>query len=165
MGRGWGAVPSARHRQPVRLERMSRWLSRATVAIEDRRLWSRRSTLDYEAIARAGIANLETGRIVQGGSTITQQLVGDRYLARQGATFTRKLEEACLAIELARVLPRRLILQAYLNRVFYGHHAYGVEAAARTFFSRSARRLTLGQAALLTEGQAGAIAIRPVQAA
>jgi penicillin-binding protein 1A len=144
-----GAVPSARHRQPVPLERMSRWLPKATVAIEDRRFWRRRTTLDYEAIVRAAIANLKARRVVQGGSTITQQLVRDRYLPRQGATLRRKVREACLAVELERAVPRHLILQSYLNAMFYGHQAYGVEAAARTYFGRSARRLTLVQAALL----------------
>jgi penicillin-binding protein 1A len=142
-------VPSWRRRQPVSLERMSRWLPTATVAIEDRRFWSRRTALDYEAIARAAIANLKAREVVQGGSTITQQLARDRYLAREGATLRRKLKEACLAVELERAMPKRLILRAYLNRAFYGQHSYGVEAAARTYFGRSARRLSLVQAALL----------------
>ena len=144
-----GAVPSWRRRQPVPLERISPWLPRATVAIEDRRFWSRRTAIDYQAILRAAIANLKAGRVVQGGSTITQQLVRSRYLAREGVTLRRKLQEACLAVELERALPKRLILQAYLNRAFYGHHAYGVEAAARTYFDRSARHLNLVQSALL----------------
>ena len=144
-----GAVRSWRRRQAVPLERMSHWLPRATVAIEDRRFWERRSALDYEAIVRAAIANLRAREVVQGGSTLTQQFVRDRYLARRGATLRRKLEEACLAVELERAMPKRLILQGYLNRAFYGNHAYGVEAAARTYFGRSARRLSLVQAALL----------------
>jgi penicillin-binding protein 1A len=115
-----GAVRSWRRRQPVPLERMSRWLPRATVAIEDRRFWTRRSALDYEAIVRAAIANLKAREVVQGGSTITQQFVRDRYLAREGATLRRKLEEACLAMELERAMPKRLILQGYLNRAVYG---------------------------------------------
>lgn len=128
---------------------MSRWLPRATVAIEDRRFWTRRSALDYEAIVRAAIADLKAREVVQGGSTITQQFVRDRYLAREGATLRRKLEEACLAMELERAMPKRLILQGYLNRAVYGQRSYGVEAAARTYFGRSARRLSLVQAALL----------------
>jgi penicillin-binding protein 1A len=144
-----GAVPTTRNREPVPLERMSRWLPAATVAIEDRRFWRRRGALDYEAIARAALANLKARRIVQGGSTLTQQVVRYRYLARRGVTFARKLEEACLAVELERAWSKRQIVQTYLNLVFYGHRAYGVEAAARTYFSRPARRLALGQAALL----------------
>jgi penicillin-binding protein 1A len=143
-----GVVPTTRNREPVPLERMSPWLPRATVAIEDRRFW-RHGGLDYEGIARAALANLRAGRVVQGGSTITQQLVRDRFLAGEPVTLERKLKEGCLAIQLARAWPRRQVLQSYLNLVFYGHHAYGVEAAARTYFARSARRLTLTQAALL----------------
>jgi penicillin-binding protein 1A len=86
---------------------------------------------------------------VQGGSTITQQLVRDRYFGHRRMTLRRKLQEACLALDVARSSSRRRILAAYLNLVFYGHHAFGVEAAARTYFSRPARDLSLGQAALL----------------
>jgi penicillin-binding protein 1A len=143
-----GTVPTGRDREPVPLWRMSRWLPRATVAIEDRRFW-RHGALDYEAIARAALANLKAGRIVQGGSTITQQLVRDRYLGHRPMTLRRKLQEACLAVELAQGSSRRRLLKAYLNLVFYGHHAYGAQAAAWTYFSRPARRLTLAQAALL----------------
>jgi penicillin-binding protein 1A len=143
-----GTVPTDRNREPVPLWRMSRWLPRATVAIEDHRFW-RHGALDYEGIVRAALADLKAGRIVQGGSTITQQLVRDRYLGHRRMTPRRKLREACLAVELARRWSKRRILKAYLNLVFYGHHAYGTQAAAWTYFSRPARRLTLAQAALL----------------
>jgi penicillin-binding protein 1A len=143
-----GAVPARRNREPVALARMGRWLPAATVAIEDRRFWQH-GALDYRGIARAAVADLRAKRIVQGGSTLTQQLVRNRYLDGRPMTVSRKLEEACLAVQLARAWPRRRILQAYLNSVFYGQHAYGVEAAARTYFSRPARALTLDQAALL----------------
>jgi penicillin-binding protein 1A len=144
-----GAIPTTRNREPVSLARMSRWLPAATVAIEDGRFWRRRGALDYEAIARAALANVKARRVVEGGSTITQQLVRYRYLARRGVTLERKLEEACLAVELEGAWPKRRILETYLNLVFYGHGAYGAEAAAWTYFGRPARRLTLGQAALL----------------
>jgi penicillin-binding protein 1A len=143
-----GTVPTGRNREPVALSQMSRWLPEATVAIEDRRFWHH-GALDYEGIARAAFADLKAGRVLQGGSTITQQLVRDRYLGRGPMTLDRKLQEACLAVELAQRLPKRRVLEAYLNQVFYGHHAYGAQAAAWTFFSRPASRLTLAQAALL----------------
>jgi penicillin-binding protein 1A len=143
-----GAVPTARNREPVPLERMSPWLPRATVAIEDRRFWHH-GALDYAGIARAALADLRAGRVVQGGSTITQQLVRDRYFGHRRMTLRGKLQEACLAVDVARASSRRRILGAYLNLVFYGHHALGVEAAARTYFSRPARDLSLRQAALL----------------
>jgi penicillin-binding protein 1A len=144
-----GAVPSSRHREPVQLSRMGKWLPAATVAIEDRRFWQRRTALDYEAIARAALANLRAGRTVQGGSTIQQQLARDRYLRDRRPVLSRKLEEACLAVQLGQRMRKRAILESYLNGAFYGHHAYGAEAAARTYFSRPARRLTLKQAAMI----------------
>jgi penicillin-binding protein 1A len=143
-----GAVPTTRNREPVALAHMSPWLPKATVAIEDRRFWQH-GGIDLAGIARAALADLKAGRAVQGGSTLTQQLVRDRYLSRQHVTLQRKLQEACLAVALAQKWPRWRVLQSYLNLVFYGHSAYGVEAAARTYFSRPARDLTLGQAALL----------------
>jgi membrane peptidoglycan carboxypeptidase len=143
-----GSVPSPSHREPVPLRRMSRWLPEATVAIEDRRFWEH-GALDYQGIARAAVADVKAGHAVQGASTITQQLARDRYLAGQRMTLARKLREACLAVQLAHRWSKRRILEAYLNDVFYGQHAYGAEAAARTFFARRARDLTLGQAALL----------------
>jgi penicillin-binding protein 1A len=143
-----GAVPTTRNRQPVALAQMSRWLPLATVAIEDRRFWHH-GAIDYAGVLRAAIADLRAGHIVQGGSTLTQQLVRDRYLGPGRVTLSRKLKEACLAVQLAQRWPKRQILQAYLNLVFYGHEAYGAEAAARTYFSVPARDLTLKQAALL----------------
>ena len=144
-----GAVPSTLNREPVPLTRMSPWLPKATVAIEDRRFWTRRSALDVEAITRAAVANFHAGRTVQGGSTLAQQLVRDRYMHAPAPTLVRKLTEACLAAQLEQRDSKRTILQTYLNQVYYGHHAYGVQAAAETYFSRPARRLTLTQAALL----------------
>ena len=143
-----GAVPAPSHREPVALGAMSHWLPEATVAIEDRRFW-RHGAFDYEGIARAALADLEAGRTVQGASTITQQLVRDRDLAGERMTVGRKLREACLAVQLERTWPKRRILEAYLDDVFYGEHAYGAQAAAQTFFGRPARELTLAQAALL----------------
>jgi penicillin-binding protein 1A len=127
---------------------MSHWLPAATIAVEDRRFWSH-GALDYPGIARAAITDLKAGRFVQGGSTLTQQLVRDRYLGRAHLTLSRKLTEACLAVRLAQVWPKRRILESYLNTVFYGHRAFGVEAAARTYFSRPSADLSLVQAALL----------------
>ena len=143
-----GVIPSVRNRQPLQLDKMSPWLPRATVAIEDNRFWQH-GALDYEGIARALYADLKAGRIVEGGSTITQQLVRNLYIGHSQQTFSRKAKEACLAEKLFKVYSRRQILAAYLNEVFYGRHAYGAQAGAQTFFSKSASRLTLDQAALL----------------
>ncbi|HET6510017.1 MAG TPA: transglycosylase domain-containing protein [Baekduia sp.] len=143
-----GYLPRGQHRDPVDMSAMSRWLPKATVAIEDRRFWSH-GALDPYGIARSLVADVVSGRTEQGASTVTQQLVRNRYLGGETMNASRKLTEACLSLELFRRWSRRDILQAYLNTVYYGHHARGVQAAAWTYFSKPARALTLDQAALL----------------
>jgi penicillin-binding protein 1A len=143
-----GSIPAEKNRQPVDLEDMSKWVARATVAIEDRRFWSH-GALDYAGIVRALLANVQAGHVVQGGSTITQQLARNLYIKQPSQTFGRKATEACLAIKLAREKPKRWILNAYINQVFYGNRAYGIEAAAQTYFSKRAKHLLLPEAALL----------------
>ena len=143
-----GVIPSSTNRQPLRLDKMSPWLPEATVAIEDARFWEH-GALDYQGIARALFKNVAAGRIVQGGSTITQQLVRNLYIGKADRTLSRKLKEACLAEKLAGIWSKKQILAAYLNEVFYGQHAYGAQAGAQTFYSTSARSLTLPEAALL----------------
>jgi penicillin-binding protein 1A len=143
-----GSIPAEKNRQPVDLTEMSKWVWGATIAIEDRRFWSH-GALDYPGIVRALVANVQAGHVVQGGSTITQQLARNLYIKKPSQTFGRKATEACLAIKLARDRSKRWILNAYINQVFYGNRAYGIEAAAQTYFSKRARHLTLPQAALL----------------
>ena len=143
-----GVVPSSAHRQPLRLDQMSSYLPKATVAIEDRRFWQH-GALDYQGIVRALYSDVTAGRIVEGGSTITQELARNLYLGDTQRTFSRKVKEACLALKLAQTWSKKRILTAYLNEVFYGRAAHGAQAGAETFFSRRARDLTLAQAALL----------------
>ena len=143
-----GSIPAEKNRQPVDLSDMSKWAPRATVAIEDRRFWSH-GALDYPGIVRALFANVRAGHVVQGGSTITQQLARNLYIKKPSQTFGRKATEACLAIKLAREKSKRWILNAYINQVFYGNRAYGIEAAAQTYFSKRAKHLLLPEAALL----------------
>ena len=126
---------------------MTPWLAKATVAIEDRRFYQH-GGVDYLGIARAAWTDVTAGKVVQGGSTITQQLVRNLYTGQE-RTFNRKVKEACLAIKLSRRWSKTRILNDYLNTVYYGNHAYGVEAAAQTYFSEHARDLTLLQAALI----------------
>jgi penicillin-binding protein 1A len=143
-----GVVPSSVNRQPLRLDQISPYLRKATVAIEDRRFWQH-GALDYQGIARALYSDVTAGRIVQGGSTITQELVRNLYIGDASRTFSRKVKEACLAIKLAQVWPKKRILNSYLNEVFYGRAAHGAQAASETFFSTRAQDLTLPQAAML----------------
>jgi penicillin-binding protein 1A len=142
-----GSIPAERNREPVSSSQMSKWLPRATVAIEDRRFWQH-GGVDYVGIARAAWNDVSAGKVVEGGSTITQQLVRNLYTGQE-KTFTRKIKEACLAIKLAQKWPKQKVLDEYLNTVYYGNHAYGVEAAAQTYFSKHASELTLLQSALL----------------
>jgi penicillin-binding protein 1A len=142
-----GVMPSERNRQPVRLGQMGKWLPEATVAIEDRRFYQH-DGIDVEGIARALWQDVRAGKVVQGGSTITQQLVRNRYISRE-QTLQRKVKEACLALKLDKVQPKNEILADYINLVPYGNLAYGIEAAAQTYYSKHARELNLPEAALL----------------
>src|ERR1700733_5227535 len=142
-----GTIPAERNREPVAMNAMSPWLAKATVAIEDRRFYEH-GGIDYLGIARAAWTDVTAGKVVQGGSTITQQLGRNLYTGQE-RTFTRKVKEACLAIKLSRRWSKTKILNDYLNTVYYGNHASGVEAAAQTYFSEHARDLTLLQAALI----------------
>ena len=142
-----GVLPAVENRTAVTRQETSPWMPKATVAIEDRRFYSH-GGVDPVGILRALVADVSAGRIVQGGSTITQELVRNLYLSRE-QTLQRKVVESCLAIKLARVWPKDTILTAYLNDVYYGNHAYGIQAAAETYYSVPASRLTLEQAALI----------------
>jgi penicillin-binding protein 1A len=143
-----GSIPAEKNRQPVSLVKISPWMPKATVAIEDRRFYDH-GGIDVEGIARAAAKNLQEHKVVEGGSTITQQLVRNLYPITSERTVKRKLKEACFAIKLDRAWTKKRILVAYMNQVYYGNHAYGVEAAARTYYSKPARKLTLEQSALI----------------
>ena len=119
----------------------------AVVAIEDRRFFSHHG-VDPEAIVRAAVNDLRTGQVVEGGSTITQQLVKNLYTGDE-QSFRRKLDEAALAWQMENELSKQEILTRYLNTVYLGEGAYGVQAAARTYFGVDAADLSLAQSAML----------------
>jgi penicillin-binding protein 1A len=143
-----GSIPAEKNRQPVTTAQISPWVPKATVAIEDRRFWHH-GALDWPGIVRALFADISHGHVVQGGSSITQQLARNLYIKKPSQTLGRKATEACLAIKLAREKSKAWILNAYMNQIFYGNHAYGIEAAAQTYFSKRAKNLTLDESALL----------------
>ncbi|HET7043328.1 MAG TPA: biosynthetic peptidoglycan transglycosylase, partial [Gaiellaceae bacterium] len=143
-----GTIPAEKNREPIGLAQMAPWLPKATIAIEDRRFWEH-GGVDYEGILRAAWRDLSAGKVVEGGSTITQQLARNLYIGHNERTIQRKLKEACLAMKLSRNRSKTWILENYMNQVYYGNQAYGIEAASRTYFSRPARKLNLPQAALL----------------
>ncbi|MGZ4383633.1 MAG: transglycosylase domain-containing protein [Gaiellaceae bacterium] len=146
-----GAIPAVNNSEPVSLARMSSWMPKAVVAIEDRRFYEH-GGIDYVGIVRAAVADVRAGKTVQGGSTITQQLVRLLYSSDIPAgrrTVGRKLKEVCLARKLDEAWSKQEILTAYINDIPYGNRAYGVEAAAQTYFSKRAAKLNLPEAAML----------------
>jgi penicillin-binding protein 1A len=133
--------------EALALEDMSPYIPEAIVAIEDRRFYSHFG-VDPLGLARALVTNLTTGHMVQGGSTLTQQLAKNLFLSPD-RTLERKVQEVLLALWLEQKYTKDQILAMYLNRVFFGSNAYGVEAASRRYFNKSARDVNLGEAALL----------------
>lgn len=138
-------------RAPIAGGKIPFWMRQATVAIEDERYYKHKG-VDYEGIVRAAVKNLKSGKTVQGGSTITMQLVRNLYISGE-RTFKRKIREAKLAEELENEHSKRWILDQYLNDVPYGtvggQTAVGVQAAARMFFDKRAGELNLPEAAML----------------
>jgi penicillin-binding protein 1A len=131
----------------VRLEVLPPYLVQAVLATEDRRFYSHFG-VDPLGLVRASFRNASAGAVVEGGSTITQQLAKNLFL-RPERTITRKLEEVVYAVWLEQRFSKQEILELYLNRVYFGGGTYGVEAASRRYFGRSSRSVTLPQAALL----------------
>lgn len=148
----WELVdPHGGRRTRVTLDQVSRFLINATVATEDETYWQHRGFSPF-AIARAVYQNLRAGETVSGASTITQQVARNLLLSpeeRNQETASRKIKEIVLAIETERRYKKEQILEIYLNENNYGNLAYGIEAAARTYFQKRARDLNLAEAALL----------------
>src|SRR3954467_11628104 len=131
----------------VSLKELPPYLPKAFIAIEDRRFYSHYG-VDPLGIARAAVANVMHRGVSQGGSTLTQQLAKNLFLTQE-RTMQRKLQEVELALWLERKHSKSEILELYLNRVYFGSGAYGVEAAAQRYFGKSARNVTLTEAAML----------------
>jgi penicillin-binding protein 1A len=131
----------------VPLEKIPRYLVNAVVAIEDSRFFEHRG-LDFVGIARAAITNLISGKIRQGASTITQQLARSLFLSPK-RDFERKAKEALLALKMEQILGKEQILELYLNQIYFGHGAYGVQSAAQTYFGKDVGQLSLAEAAYL----------------
>ena len=146
-GTRFAVLGAAAIKQPVPLHKIDPKVAKATVDVEDRRFYHEGGT-DWVAMLRATVADVTSASLGQGASTLTQQLVRNLYLSPK-RTIGRKLQEGCLADQLARRWSKGRVLDTYLNTVFYGQQAYGVQAAATTYFSRAASHLTLAQAALL----------------
>ncbi|MGD0197444.1 MAG: transglycosylase domain-containing protein [Solirubrobacteraceae bacterium] len=150
-GEELGIVPGSSIRIPIPASQMPWILKVATISIEDQRFYTT-GAIDLPSIIRAAVADLVTGKTVQGGSTIAMQLADNLYLGHQ-QTFERKIKEAVIAERLSQKMSKGEILADYLNNVPYGtvdgQEAYGVQAASEMFFDKPASKLTLEQAALL----------------
>lgn len=145
-GRYYGSI-GVQRRFYVPLEKIPPNVINAFIATEDRNFW-RHPGVDPISIIRAAIVNYKAGKIVQGGSTITQQLAKNLFLSPR-RTFERKLKEILLAVKIERTFDKEKILELYLNQIYLGSGAYGVEAAARTYFGKHVWELNLEESALL----------------
>lgn len=141
------AMRYVENRIEVPLEAISAYAINATVAIEDHRFFQHMG-FDLSGLGRALLNNLKHRAVGQGGSTISQQLAKNLFLTNE-RTLARKVREAVYTIHLERQYSKQEILEKYLNTIYYGHSAYGIEAASQTFFGKNAADLTLGEAALL----------------
>lgn len=141
------AIRGEMHGATVTLKDLPAYLPRAFIAIEDRRFYSH-GGIDPIGLARAAIANVLRRGVAQGGSTITQQLAKNLFLTQE-RTLWRKLQEVILALWLERKFSKTEILELYLNRVYFGAGAYGIDAAAQRYFGKPAKQVTIAEAAML----------------
>src|SRR3989338_6718312 len=136
-----------KRRIPLPYDQIPQPLIKAVLATEDQRYF-KHSGVDLQGLGRAALKILKTGRKSEGGSTITMQVARGFYLTRQ-KTFGRKLREILLAIKIEHKLKKEKILELYLNKVFLGNRAYGVEAAAQVYYGKHLEQLTLDQYAMI----------------
>ncbi|MBU2091955.1 MAG: transglycosylase domain-containing protein, partial [Alphaproteobacteria bacterium] len=149
------------HGEYLTVAQMPPEMAQAIVAIEDRRFYEHIG-IDIWGIGRAAMTNVAAGGIRQGGSTLTQQLAKMRFLTPE-RSFKRKIQEAMLALWLESRLTKDQILALYLNEAYYGAGAYGIDAAARRYFGKSARGMTLAESAMLAGLVRAPSALSPVR--
>ena len=135
-------------RNPITIEDTPELLISAILAGEDDRFFKHHG-VDFFGVIRALIANIQSGDIVQGSSTVTMQVAGNYFLDRREKTYTRKLKEVLLAFDLERKLSKEQILELYLNKIFLGQRAYGFAAASSVYFNKELDELTLSEIATL----------------
>jgi 1A family penicillin-binding protein len=138
-------LPEGRYWTPI--ERIPMFLQKAVVAVEDSRFYEH-SGIDIRGIARALVKDVVKGRLAEGGSTITQQLIKNKYLSSE-KTIDRKLKEGIMAVEFEQKYTKRQILEMYFNEIYYGNGAWGIAQAARTYFDKYPEELSEAECALL----------------
>jgi penicillin-binding protein 1A len=141
------SIHGEEHREVVPLDQFSPHLKRAVMAIEDSNFYEHNGINGY-SIGRAIVVNAQKGSVVEGASTITMQLVKNLFLSMD-RTFTRKISEAVLAVRIEQVFDKNEILEMYLNNIYWGHNNYGAQTAAQSYFNKSAKDLTLPEAAAM----------------
>lgn len=141
-------VPLGQDRIAVPLSQISKHMQHAMLASEDH-LFYKHDGVNLVSIGRAALVNLSAGHVVEGGSTITQQLAKNLFFQNQARTFDRKIKELVLALSLERRYSKDQILEMYLNQVYFGRQAYGIESAARRFFGKPDSQLTMAESAYL----------------
>lgn len=135
------------NRRPITLDDAPEMFLKALIATEDRRFYGHPG-IDYRGVARAFIRNVRAGKILEGGSTLTQQLAKVLFLTPE-RKYTRKLKEMALALKIEQNYTKNEILTMYLNQIYFGSGAYGLEAAAQIYFGKAAKELTIAECALL----------------
>ncbi|MCL4377216.1 MAG: PBP1A family penicillin-binding protein [Actinobacteria bacterium] len=145
-----GTLHGEQNRELVSFEQIPKNLIHAVIAIEDERFYEHKG-IDFEAIFRSLLVNLKSGAVTQGGSTLTQQYIRNVYIPEEKSEITleRKIKEAALAYQLEKIYSKDEILEMYLNTVYFGEGAYGVQAAAKTFFNKNVQDLNLEECALI----------------
>jgi penicillin-binding protein 1A len=134
-------------REPLNFEQIPQTVVDAFLAAEDDRFFDHPG-VDYQGLVRAAVLFARTGEKRQGGSTITMQVARNFFLSSE-KTFFRKLKEIMLAMKIESRLPKRQILELYLNKIYFGHHAYGVEAAAQVYYGKHVNELSLAEVAMI----------------
>ncbi|MBP0017651.1 MAG: penicillin-binding protein 1A [Cyanobacteria bacterium SBLK] len=135
------------NREVIKLDEVSPELKRAVLAIEDSHFYLH-DGINPNSIGRALLVNMKRGAVVEGGSTITMQLVKNLFLSRQ-RTVSRKLAEAVLAIRVEQIFTKDQVLEMYLNNIYWGHNSYGAETAAQSYFGKSAKDLNLAESSMM----------------
>lgn len=146
-GKWLASIHGEANREVVPLNKISPELKRAVLAIEDSHFYLHHG-INPSSIGRAFKANWEKGNVVEGGSTLTMQLVKNVFLSHKKA-FSRKVAEAVMAIRLEQILSKDQILELYLNQVYWGHNNYGIQTAAESYFNKDASELNLAESAML----------------
>ncbi|OLP20393.1 penicillin-binding protein [Leptolyngbya sp. 'hensonii'] len=146
-GKLLATVHGEANREVIPLDRISPHLKRAVLAIEDSHFYSHKG-INPAGVARALLVNLERKETVEGGSTVTMQLIKNLFLTPE-RSLSRKVAEAVLAMRVEQIMTKNQIFELYLNQVYWGHNTYGVETAAESYFGKSASNLTLAESAMM----------------